>query len=278
MVKVINNADDFGYSNAINYGIIDSYQYGVLTSTTLMANMPGFEHAVKLAKENPGLGIGVHCTITCGQPVLKTHKTIVQEDGNFKPLKFYLDETSVLDQEEVYQEYKAQIEKVIQAGIQPTHLDSHHHSHILKGNKEIIFRLAKEYDLPVRNSYIAGLKYQNYPVDYSIEAINEGKKDYIEHGVKCNDTLIDPYGRDELKIADAIDTSDAIVDEIIECIELNKDLDVIEVMWHPAYMDSKIMKNSSFNLPRIFERDALESQKLKTYLEKNCILSTFKDI
>ncbi len=58
MGKVIFNSDDFGYSYGVNYGILDAYQRGILTSTTLMANMPGFEHAVKLKKEVPGLGVG----------------------------------------------------------------------------------------------------------------------------------------------------------------------------------------------------------------------------
>ena len=64
MRKLINNADDFGYSHAINYGIIDSYLDGILTSTTLMPGMPGFQHAVALAKKNPCLGNGIHLTKT----------------------------------------------------------------------------------------------------------------------------------------------------------------------------------------------------------------------
>ena len=59
MGKVIFNSDDFGYSHGVNYGIVDAYQRGILTSTTLMANMPGFEHAVKLKKELPDLGVWV---------------------------------------------------------------------------------------------------------------------------------------------------------------------------------------------------------------------------
>ncbi len=51
MGKVIFNSDDFGYSHGVNYGIMDAYQRGILTSTTLMANMPGFEHAVKLRRK-----------------------------------------------------------------------------------------------------------------------------------------------------------------------------------------------------------------------------------
>lgn len=40
MGKVMFNSDDFGYSHGVNYGIMDAYQRGILTSTTLMANMP----------------------------------------------------------------------------------------------------------------------------------------------------------------------------------------------------------------------------------------------
>ena len=40
MKSVIINADDFGYSPAVNAGIIKAYEDGILTSTTLMANMP----------------------------------------------------------------------------------------------------------------------------------------------------------------------------------------------------------------------------------------------
>ena len=53
--KLIVNADDFGYSEAVNYGIISAHRNGIVTSTTMMANMPGFDHAVNLLKENKDL-------------------------------------------------------------------------------------------------------------------------------------------------------------------------------------------------------------------------------
>ena len=68
-MKLIINADDFGYSNGVNYGIIDAFKNGILTSTTCLTNMPGFNHAIQLAKENPNLGIGIHLTLTCGKPL-----------------------------------------------------------------------------------------------------------------------------------------------------------------------------------------------------------------
>lgn len=88
MGKVIFNSDDFGYSHGVNYGIMDAYQRGILTSTTLMANMPGFEHAVKLRKEMPRLGVGVHLTLTCGKPLLKTVDTLI-ESREFRSLSYY---------------------------------------------------------------------------------------------------------------------------------------------------------------------------------------------
>ena len=128
MKKVIINADDFGYSRGINYGIIDSHRLGILTSTTIMAGMPGFDHAVHLAKENPKLGIGVHLTLTCGYPLLKDYQTIVDENGKFKHLSFFTHDNNY-DFDEVYREWEAQIEKVLASEIKPSHLDSHHHTH-----------------------------------------------------------------------------------------------------------------------------------------------------
>ncbi|MEG0366487.1 MAG: carbohydrate deacetylase [Coprobacillus sp.] len=260
MVKIINNADDFGYSNAINYGIIDSYLNGMLTSTTLMPGMPGFEHAVELAKKNEGLGVGVHLTLTCGKPVLKGHKTLVDENGYFKKLSFYKDETTVVDDEEVYREWKAQIEKVYAAGIIPTHLDSHHHSHTFKNNPSIVKRLAQEYGLPVRNSFL----------DVSVLKAAE---------IITNDVLIDPW----CEISKEFETADKKLELLITSIKqqienASKTSDVIEVMWHPAYLDINIITGSSFAYPRIYEVEALQNDELIKYTKENFELCTFQDI
>lgn len=259
MIKVINNADDFGYSNAINYGIIDSYLHGVLTSTTLMPGMEGFDHAVSLAKQNPGLGIGVHLTLTCGKPVLEGHQTLVDKNGLFKKLSFYKEEKTSVDQQEVYNEWKAQIDKVYQAGITPTHLDSHHHIHTFKNNPKIVKRLAKEYGLPVRNSFH----------DASI---------LVNENIKCNDILIDPWSRvrDFEKSDDKVNL---LVKEICSLLkEASKTNQIIEVMWHPAYLDAKIVLESGFAYPRIFETEAIKQTELMTYFKENFTLCTYQDI
>lgn len=247
MGNVIFNADDFGYSRAINMGIIDAHNYGILTSTTLMANMPGFGHAVELFKENPNLGVGVHLTLTCGRPLLEGHKTIVKEDGSFRNLVFYERVNFVVDPEEVYAEWDAQIQKVIKAGIVPTHLDSHHHTHTFGINREIVIELARKYNLPVRN--------------------NLSLPDDIRHTSRF-EMNFDFVGRNsELR-------QEKYLENIIEDF---KRFETTEVMCHPGYLDYVVLSTSSLTENRVkilnFLINSQFSRKLKE--NKDITLTTY---
>lgn len=251
MKHLILNADDFGYSYGVNYGIIESHLRGVLTSTTLMAGMPGFDHAVSLAKAHPSLGVGVHLTLTCGRPVLTDHKTLTEPNGDFHSQAYYHNEEQPLDKDEVYREWKAQIEKVLSAGIEPTHLDSHHHVHTFRGLEDVFVRLAREYDLPVRNSrrgctdnHVQGVPCPNYLVDF------------IEGSGAHFHTPLTEY-------APAIESN---MHRIL--LEAFKTLDCVEIMCHPAYLDTAVMLHSSFNLHRMCEVDLLISPATKAFIEQ----------
>ena len=250
MKHLILNADDFGYSYGVNYGIIESHLRGVLTSTTLMAGMPGFDHAVSLAKAHPSLGVGVHLTLTCGRPVLTDHKTLTEPNGDFHSQAYYHNEEQPLDKDEVYREWKAQIEKVLAAGIEPTHLDSHHHVHTFRGLEDVFVRLAREYDLPVRNSrrdctdnHVQGVPCPNYLVDF------------IEGSGAHFHTPLTEY-------APAIESN---MHRIL--LKAFKTLDCVEIMCHPAYLDTAVMLHSSFNLHRMCEVDLLISPATKAFIE-----------
>ncbi len=146
-MKLIVNSDDFGLTPGVNRGIIDALKRGLLRSTTAMMNMPAIEMAAGLAKENPELGVGIHLVLTAGRPLLDTHKTIVDEKGNFLKNAVLTKKTDV-DVEEVYAEYVAQMEKYIKLfGHKPTHIDGHHHTHALPQTIEATRRLAKVYDI-----------------------------------------------------------------------------------------------------------------------------------
>ncbi len=149
-MKLIVNADDFGLSRGVNFGIVDAFHLGIVRSTTLMATGEAYDHALELSQKNPGLGIGIHLILTYGRPVVEGHKTLVDDNGAFFKLSELEECHESFEPEEVEREFSAQIERVLKSGIVPTHLDSHHHVHMLKHNQEVMKVLSKRYSLPYR--------------------------------------------------------------------------------------------------------------------------------
>jgi predicted glycoside hydrolase/deacetylase ChbG (UPF0249 family) len=152
MKKVIINADDFGLVQGVNRGIVKAHQEGILTSATLMTNMPGFEEAVLLAGENPELGIGVHLNILRGQPVSPTERvrSLLSKEHRFVPSVSSLLRRIILKRvnlDEVKREFRAQVEKVLEVGIEPSHIDSEKHIHLIPPLFRIVMILAKEYNI-----------------------------------------------------------------------------------------------------------------------------------
>jgi predicted glycoside hydrolase/deacetylase ChbG (UPF0249 family) len=151
--RLIVNADDFGISNTVNRAILESIESGLVTSTSMMANMPGFEDAVMLVRENPLLTgrIGVHLNLTDGhplsQPILDC-PFFCNDNGHFVyDRKRSLFRLNRQERYAVYEELKMQLERVLKAGIKPTHLDSHHHVHTEWAIAPLVCRLAHEYEI-----------------------------------------------------------------------------------------------------------------------------------
>ena len=82
---IIINADDFGLSKGVNKGIYQLFMQRVVTSTSMLANLPGFHQAAEMAKANPELSVGIHLNLTYGKPLLARQevKTLVDSAGNF---------------------------------------------------------------------------------------------------------------------------------------------------------------------------------------------------
>lgn len=136
MKYLIVNADDFGLTPGVNRAVIEAHTRGILTSATLMANMPAFDEAVQMAKAQPTLGVGLHFNITQGQPVADASRvrSLLDERGEFLGTSTALLRRALagkLRTEEIEIELRAQIEKVLDAGLRLTHVDSHKHAHAL---------------------------------------------------------------------------------------------------------------------------------------------------
>ena len=245
-MKLIVNADDFGYSKGVNLGIVEAHVNGVVSSATMMVNMPGFEHAVRLAKENPRLGVGVHLVLTCGNAVHPDVPSLTDHNGAFLRGSKHLMAASP---EDIEREFAAQIERFLQSGLLLSHLDSHHHVHAHEAVLPIVLQLAERYQVPVRNPWtLAGAGRKQACIT------TEG----FSHRF---------YG-DQL----STDLFCEIVDEWGGCA-------TAEIMTHPAYLDDEVLAGSSYHLPRTKELKILTSKQVSEYLEKKGVqLVTFHDI
>ena len=194
--RLIVNGDDFGMCEGNSIGIILAHKEGILTSTTVMMNMPYAYFALDLAKRYPDLGVGVHLNVTAGQPL--TDIKLTDENGYFLNKKFIRAHPDLITKESLYKEFKAQIDKYINyTGHIPTHFDSHQHIHLIPEYKDMIIRLSNEYNIPFRQreplsapfvKCIDTFEQSNVSIDYLLYLFTNNY-DTIE--IMCHPGLID---------------------------------------------------------------------------------------
>ncbi len=152
MKNLIVNADDLGWTEGVNRGIVEAHLRGLVTSTSLLANGHAFESAITVSHDQPELGIGVHLNLSDGPPTAEAGsvRSLLNEASRLAggPESLLMRVAArKLSVEEVEREWEAQIAKVKRAGISPTHLDGHKHVHMLPGLFEVALRLARKHGI-----------------------------------------------------------------------------------------------------------------------------------
>ena len=151
--QLVVNADDFGFTPDVNEGILEAHREGILTSTTLMANGAAFDDAVRLARRTPTLDVGCHLVLVSGSSPL-TGKP-------YPPTVARLMAAMARREIRVYDELAAQVRRTVQAGIQPTHLDTHKHTHLAPPVLDAVARLAAEF----------GIRWVRRPFDFPLTTL-----------------------------------------------------------------------------------------------------------
>jgi predicted glycoside hydrolase/deacetylase ChbG (UPF0249 family) len=171
------NADDFGMCHAVNEAIIRSLEEGIVGSCSVMVPCPWALHALAWLQEAPEVPFGVHLTSVSEQPIYRWGPitcptevpSLVDDSGYFYPesrIDEFLDQVDV---GELEREYRAQIEHVLDVGLQPTHLDSHCGIHTRSEEIfEMTLGLAREYCVALRASsrpFIEKMRRRGYPTN-----------------------------------------------------------------------------------------------------------------
>jgi len=263
--KIIINADDFGLCDGVNRGIVQAHTQGILTSTTIMANMPAARQAVELAKQLPTLGVGVHLNLFAGKPVSKDPCVVclLNSDGEFANSPYKLSFLSMVSRKirnAVATELAAQIQWVIDNGLKPAHLDSHKHIHNFPGVFRIVCGLAKSFG-------IAAIRWPFEPKQVSRKpwppADKEGRKRarVIRVLAKINRKQNSSFFKTNATLG--IAHTGGINIDFLKAAVIYNFAEIVEIITHPGFIDGLDPTKTRLVQQRKIELDALCDEKIR---------------
>jgi predicted glycoside hydrolase/deacetylase ChbG (UPF0249 family) len=151
---LIVNSDDYGMSEGVNRGILEGHHNGIVTSTTVMINMPAAQAGLHEAlRSAPKLGLGLHFNLSFGKPVSSNVPSLVTDGGRFvSSYDELMGKIASFEADDLERELTAQFERFIAlTGRAPDHFDAHHGStYFHPAAYAVMIRLAQEHHLPIR--------------------------------------------------------------------------------------------------------------------------------
>jgi predicted glycoside hydrolase/deacetylase ChbG (UPF0249 family) len=295
--KLIINADDLGFSPPVNHAIVKGAVAGTITAASLMVNMPFAEEAVKNVHNKCNtLSMGLHFTLTSGQPVTEPQKIplLVDSQGMFrldflKLLMLLLSKKRNQFLKQIQAEFSAQAERMeyfaAKYNIRFDHLDSHQHVHVLPGIFDMVQKesISRKWSLRIPREYFGGFK---RTVKRFHAWFPQGLMKHLVLNL-CLQSVKQEIGYFGILESGKIDTIS--LQEIIHAIETEKcDFDKYEINIHPS--DFSVPQNNDLlccsaddyrfhHSPyRMKEFRALQDGKFQEMIEKfNIKLTRFSD-
>ena len=235
MRKLIVNADDFGLTRGCNEGILQAWQSGGVTDTSLLVTTPHLEETVAAAKAAGMTSCGLHLTLTVGKPVAEpgAAPSLYGANGQFATRSDWQSGKKVI-LAEIEAEWRAQLQRFLATGLRLNHLDSHHHVHTWLGRDVLALtaRLAIEQGVPVRQ----------------IDAAS--KQVLTDAGAATPDAFMGSFFADGVSLAALLQLADQSWQG------------VLEVMVHPAAHDEETWRISSYREDRETELAILTNPAL----------------
>ena len=148
---LIVNADDYGYFRCVSQGIVEAATRGIVTATGVFANAERFDEDMPALRDCAALDAGVHLNLTDGRPLTADMRASLGRWGGRFPGKFTMARAVTMGSVRVHEvaaEWRAQIERCLDAGLKLQFLNSHEHIHMLPVLFTLVQAFAKEYQIP----------------------------------------------------------------------------------------------------------------------------------
>lgn len=241
--RLIINADDFGLTPGINRSIAELHRAGVLTSATLMATGPAFEDAIAIARSLPSLGIGCHIVLTDGVPASppETIPSLLGPDGKtFRPSLMNFVQALLrgrIREADIEREAEAQIDRLQQAGIAITHVDTHKHTHLFPAVARPLLRVLERAKImairnPFEPAFTQRLAHADLKRRLQIHLLNRLRPTFERHPQLQNSRVLTTDGTLGVSATGNLNTS--TLDEILKAMPATG---TFELVCHPGYND-----------------------------------------
>jgi predicted glycoside hydrolase/deacetylase ChbG (UPF0249 family) len=234
---LIVNADEFGRAAGVNLGIVDAHRKGIVSSASLMVAGRAAPEAVTLARANPGLGLGLHVTLTKLSSVLPAVEipSLARPDGR---LPADAGGRASARQAEILEGVRAQYRRVRQhLGRLPTHLDTHGHVHTQRAVFAALVTLAWETGLPLRAVSAA--------MRFKLRQEGLGSAEQFEGGFRGEDATTSTL----LALLQRVGPG------------------TTELMCRPGHVDADLTAESDYTAPRARELAALTDPAIRAALQ-----------
>ncbi|MBE0426209.1 MAG: ChbG/HpnK family deacetylase [Nitrospirae bacterium] len=273
--RVIINADDFGITQGVNKAIFELVDAGIVTSTSVMTNMPDYGDVAVLRDK---IGIGVHFNLTVGRPIVETQNvpTLVNSKGNFYDLSQLLTKMKKrrFVREEVEIEFEAQVKQLINIGIEPDHINSHESLLKYPFFMGIIKKIAKKYKIMGVRTYS--------PRKFDYKRLLNPRKIAISFYLKFQKL---GWKRNGFSVTDKYDSliqlglNQEIAFKKLRDIFRNLPCGVLEIGVHPGYCNGNNISMGNYVYEREVELQTLLSDRFKKIIfVSGAELICFKDI
>lgn len=257
-IRLIVNADDFGYCREVNSAVYEAWRNGPLTSASLMIEMEGASEAVRISRSEPGLAVGLHVTLSLGDPVTAA-------------LRFYFNRKARAC---IRRRIWEQFERFAETGLEMSHVDGHQHMHAHPVFLPTIIDLALQYGA-------AGIRIPQEPYWRSLRC--DARRFPVKLGVALGHAYLSSVCRRRLNGAPLAVCDMSIggmmsgMMDLRYCCSILSGLDCgsAEMFFHPAERGFRVHKYG----PNGGDLEVLLNPDFSDYIRRNgLVLSTYRDL
>ncbi|MBR2809610.1 MAG: ChbG/HpnK family deacetylase [Erysipelotrichaceae bacterium] len=265
-MKLLVRSDDFGFTRAVTYGIVDGIDYGIIRNTGLFSNMPSAVLATELMKGREDKAcFGIDFNIVSGPSVSdpKTIPHLVDENGLFirsnvrlADPRFKTEEgrREMFPYDEVYREIRAQYDRFVElTGRKPGYLHGHSLNH--EHYNEAIHQVSEDSGVMYSADIVAKFPFRNLP-EFRRDGVSMTKKFVIE-----DQLYKDTKGRVKAVMNDYLGE------------------EYVQMGGHMGYIDSELLGWTSLSLERMRDLEMVMDPEIIKWVKDNDIqLITYYDL